>query len=190
MSIRLVYFNGLKEIDVAIMTRDDIIKFFESYHASGIIVWTNGVFDILHTGHAHLFHFCKQSSRSSLVIVGVNSDESAKSLDKSHPIINNEIDRALMVASQQDVDYVMIFDEPNPIACMELIKPDYFIKGGDYNIEDLPENEKAAVESYGGKILVSGNVEGKSTSNIYKKIFDEGFDKGIDHANYMMVEGE
>lgn len=128
-------------------------------------VWTNGVFDILHTGHNHLFRFCKQYGT---VIVGINSDESAKNLNKSHPIINNEIDRATMVIENQNVDYVVIFDEPNPVACMELIKPDYFIKGGDYKIEDLPDNEKAVIESYGGKILVSGNVEGKSNTNIWK----------------------
>ena len=128
-------------------------------------VWTNGVFDILHAGHLRLFQFCKQHGQ---VIVGVNSDKSAKSLNKSHPLINNEMDRALMVASQKDVDFVVIFDEPNPVACMELIKPDYFVKGGDYKIEDLPENEKAVVEAYGGKVLVSGNVEGKSNTNIWK----------------------
>ncbi len=129
------------------------------------IVWTNGVFDILHPGHNHLFRFCKQYG---IVVVGVNSDESAKSLNKSHPIINNEIDRATMVIENQNVDYVVIFDEPNPVACLELIKPDYFIKGGDYKIEDLPENEKAVVESYDGEVLVSGNVEGKSNTNIWK----------------------
>ncbi len=128
-------------------------------------VWTNGIFDILHTGHNHLFRFCK---KHGTVIVGVNSDESAESLNKSHPIINNEIDRATMVIENQNVDYVVIFDEPNPVACMEIIKPEYFIKGGDYQIEDLPANEKAVVESYGGKVLVSGNVEGKSNTNIWK----------------------
>lgn len=152
------------------------------------LVWTNGVFDILHTGHNHLFRFCKE--QGDVVIVGVNSDESAKSLNKSHPIINNEVDRATMVIENQNVDYVVIFDEPNPVKYMEIIKPDYFIKGGDYNIEDLPDNEKAVVKSYGGKVLVSGKVEGKSTSGIYQKIFDEGFDRGIDHANYLVVEDD
>jgi hypothetical protein len=93
-----------------------------------------------------------------------------------------------MVIENQNVDYAVIFDEPNPVRCLEVIKPDFFIKGGDYKIEDLPENEKAVVESYGGKVLVSGNVEGKSTSGIYEKIFNEGFDRGIDHANYLAVE--
>lgn len=150
------------------------------------LVWTNGVFDIIHTGHTHLFQFCKQYGT---VIVGVNSDESAKSLNKSHPIYNNEMDRAIMVAYQQDVDFVVIFDEPNPVKCLELIKPDYFIKGGDYTIEDLPGSERAVVGAYGGQILVSGKVEGKSTTGLYKRIFDEGFDRGIDHAGYLAVEG-
>lgn len=140
------------------------------------LVWTNGVFDIVHTGHLELFKFCQKQGH--IVIVGVNSDESAKSLNKPHPLINNETDRAIMVASQKDVDYVVIFDEPDPVACLELIKPDFFIKGGDYRIEDLPANEKAVVESYGGEILVSEHVEGKSTSGIYEAIWDNGYNQG------------
>lgn len=128
-------------------------------------VWTNGVFDIVHTGHLHLFQFCKQYGQ---VIVGVNSDKSADSLNKSHPRYNDEMDRATMVASQKDVDFVIIFDEPNPVKCLELIKPDYFIKGGDYKIEDLPDNEKDAVTAYGGEVLVSGAIKGKSNTNIWQ----------------------
>ena len=163
------------------VTNEKLIEWF-SILRHRPVVWTNGVFDILHTGHLHLFQFCKDLLKEHHVgclVVGINSDESAKSLNKSHPLINNEIDRAKMVISQKDVDYVVIFDEPNPVACMELIKPDYFVKGGDYKIEDLPENEKATVGAYGGKVLVSGNVEGKSTTGIYEKIFDEGYDEGI-----------
>jgi len=144
------------------------------------LIWTNGVFDIIHTGHLRLLKFCRDHSKDGRVIVGINSDSSAKSLNKSHPLINNEIDRAMMLASLKDVDFVVIFDEPNPAKCLELIKPNYFIKGGDYTIDELPENEKAIVEEYGGKVLVSGKVEGKSTSSIYKKIYDIGYNDARD----------
>lgn len=155
------------------------------------IVWTNGVFDILHTGHHHLFSFCKQTHipyTSSIVIVGINSDSSAKSLNKSHPLINNEMDRAIMVASLQDVDFVVIFDEPNPVECLRLIKPDYFIKGGDYTIDELPENEKTVVAQYGGEVLVSGNVEGKSNTNIWKYMETYFKDNSIDKPQKDFME--
>lgn len=144
--------NGLKGI-------------FNSRKSERPYVWTNGVFDILHTGHNQLFRFCKQYGA---VIVGVNSDESVKNLNKPHPLTNNEDDRAIMVIENQHVDFVVIFDEPTPVKCLEIIQPDFYIKGGDYTIDELPDDEKAAVEAYGGEVLVCEYVEGKSNTRFWQ----------------------
>ena len=140
------------------------------------VVWTNGVFDILHIGHLELFEFARKQGR---LIVGVNSDQSAQKLGKRHPVLNREMERASLVAACKLVDLVVIFDEPNPIACMRAIKPGRFVKGGDFTIEQLPDDEKAALDEWGGKVLVSPGVPGRSTTLLYDKIFQLGYKEGM-----------
>lgn len=128
-------------------------------------VWTNGIFDILHTGHLALLDFCH---RHGYVIVGINGDESVAQLDKGHPTINSAMDRARVIASLKSVDAAVIYEEKLAVNCLELIKPEYFIKGGDYSMDELDKEEVATVESYGGTVLLSPEIEGKSTSKIWR----------------------
>lgn len=130
------------------------------------IVFTNGVFDILHIGHLH--YLKKARSLGDVLIVGLNSDRSVKKIKgTSRPIIP-EKERAEILASLEPVDYVVIFNETTPNKLIEEIKPDVHAKGGDYRNKPLAEEK--IVKDLGGKIVFVDQVKGKSTSKIIKKI--------------------
>lgn len=139
----------------------------QSLHKRGQkLVFSNGVFDILHIGHVKYLKEAK--SLGDVLIVGVNSDRSA-SFHKgpSRPFINQD-ERAGIISSLYCVDYAIIFDEDTPIKLIQELKPDIYVKGGDYKAEDLPEFE--IVRSYGGKIHILSYTYGKSTTKIIKQI--------------------
>ena len=125
------------------------------------VVFTNGCFDILHTGHVTYLNEAKR--QGDILIVGVNSDKSVKKLKGETRPINSENDRAFVLDGLKAVDYTVIFNEDTP---EELIS--IHVKGGDYKKEDLPETK--IVESYGGEVIILNFVEGKSTTNIIEKI--------------------
>jgi rfaE bifunctional protein nucleotidyltransferase chain/domain len=139
------------------------------------IVFTNGCFDILHPGHAE--YLAKAKSEGNRLVVAINSDLSVKKLEKgnSRPI-QNEQARALIIASLQAVDAVIIFEEETPLELIKLISPDVIVKGGDYNAEETNTHSKKyivgsdVVKNYGGKVVAIPFVEGYSTSAIEKKI--------------------
>ncbi|MDI6730967.1 MAG: D-glycero-beta-D-manno-heptose-7-phosphate kinase [Candidatus Margulisbacteria bacterium] len=130
------------------------------------IVFTNGCFDILHLGHVRYLREAKKYG--DVLIIGLNSDNSVKLLKgKDRPYVS-ELERAEILASLECVDYVVIFSESRPDNLIKLIKPDFHIKGGDYKAAGLPERK--LVESLGGKVLVIPPIEGRSTTNIVKRI--------------------
>src|SRR5262245_32208419 len=102
------------------------------------LVFTNGVFDVLHRGH--VTYLAQARALGAALLVAVNSDASARGLGKGpgRPL-NHEVDRACVIAALQAVDYVMLFDEPTPCALIERVRPDIYVKGGDYDIESLAE---------------------------------------------------
>lgn len=130
------------------------------------VVFTNGCFDILHVGHMTYLEEAK--AFGDYLFVGVNSDDSVKRLKGPTRPINNENDRAELLAGLKSVDYTVIFPEDTPVELIGALKPSIHVKGGDYKKEDLPET--AVVESYGGEVFIVSLVEGKSTSNVVKKI--------------------
>lgn len=144
----------------------DLPRALELRHGKRL-VFTNGVFDILHVGHVR----CLEQARGfgDLLIVGVNSDESARSLGKGpgRPVHRAE-DRAAVVSALRSVDAVVVFDEPDPLALIAALKPEVHVKGGDYNPEDLPEAE--LVRSYGGEIRIVPLVPGTSTSEVLRRL--------------------
>lgn len=130
------------------------------------IIFTNGCFDLLHAGHVD---YLKKAKRlGDILIVGLNSDTSVKKIKGNERPINNEFFRAKVLSSISYVDYIVIFEEENPIKLVNLIKPDIYIKGGDWELEKLPE--KAIVESYGGKVVLIDIIENVSTTKIIEKI--------------------
>ena len=130
------------------------------------IVFTNGCFDILHAGHVRYLTAAKDCG--DVLIVGLNSDSSVSALKGPSRPINPEDDRAEVMAGLEAVDYVAIFADATAERLVELIKPDVYVKGGDYTVDQLPEARIAA--AYGGKTVLIPEVPGRSSSNIIKKI--------------------
>ncbi|QKF78370.1 D-glycero-beta-D-manno-heptose-7-phosphate kinase [Arcobacter defluvii] len=146
-----------------IKTFDEITKLSKKFHEMGKkIVFTNGCFDILHAGHAKYLEVAK--SFGDILIVGVNADSSVKKLKGPTRPINNQDDRAYILASLESVDYVVIFEEETPYELIELIKPHTLVKGGDYEGKDIVGQDIA------NELKLVQFVEGKSTTNTIKRI--------------------
>ena len=125
------------------------------------MVWTNGVFDVLHKGHLELLKFA--SKQGDRLIVGINSDASVKRLKGEHRPINTVEERKAQLESLPWIDQVMIFDEDTPIQKIESVQPDIIVKGGDYVPATVVGNELAEVKIF-------PTVQGVSTSKIIGKI--------------------
>lgn len=135
------------------------------------MVFTNGVFDILHRGHVS--YLAAARALGACLVVGLNSDVSARGLGKGagRPL-NRELDRACVIAALESVDAVLLFDEPTPMALLERCRPDLYVKGGDYDVERLAE--AALVRRWGGLALVLPFVQGYSTSSLVQRIVGKG----------------
>lgn len=130
-------------------------------------VFTNGVFDILHRGHVS--YLAQARSLGGSLILGLNSDASARSLGKGpdRPL-NREEDRACVLAALESVSLVVLFDESTPCALVTEIRPDLYVKGGDYDMETLEETR--LVRSWGGDALAIPFVDGYSTTSLVRRI--------------------
>ena len=134
-------------------------------------VFTNGVFDVLHRGH--VVYLAQARALGGSLIVALNTDASTRRLGKGDDRpLNNEMDRAIVMASQEAVSLVTWFAEDNPQALIAEIRPDILVKGGDYNMELLPET--ALMHSWGGKALALPFVSGYSTTALVKRIRAQG----------------
>ena len=130
------------------------------------IVFTNGCFDIIHVGHIRYLTAAK--SFGDVLIVGLNTDESVRKLKGESRPVNNQDDRAEVLLGLKAVDHVIFFGEQTAENLISELKPDIYVKGGDYTLETLPEAK--IVQSYGGRVEIVNLVAGKSTTNIIKKI--------------------
>jgi rfaE bifunctional protein nucleotidyltransferase chain/domain len=131
------------------------------------VVFTNGVFDVLHAGHVNYLAQARELGGS--LVVALNTDASAKRLGKGpdRPL-NNELDRATLIAALESVSLVTWFDEDTPLEIIDELRPDILVKGGDYDMQRLKEAK--LVEGYGGKALALKFVEGYSTTALVTKI--------------------
>ena len=150
-----------------IFTREELMQEVKRLKLkSKTIVFTNGVFDILHEGHIAVL--AEAASFADVLIVGVNADESVKKLKGDSRPINNEDSRALVIASLIMVDAVVIFNEETPLELIKMIRPDVLVKGGDYSLETMVGAKE--VLDNGGRVEVIPLREGFSTTNIINKI--------------------
>lgn len=133
---------------------------------SNSIVFTNGCFDILHVGHIHTLKEAKRLGDK--LIVAVNSDVSVKILKGEERPINNEQDRASIIAALEVVDLVVIFKEQTPILSIELICPDVLVKGGDWKVNEIIGGN--FVEAHGGKVYAIPFQDGHSSTKLIDKI--------------------
>lgn len=131
------------------------------------VVFTNGVFDILHRGH--VTYLAQARALGTSLVVAVNSDASVKLLGKGDDRpINAEADRAAVVAALASVDLVVIFPDKVPLEAVRRARPDLYVKGGDYEVENLPEAKLAA--SWGGRAVTIAFEHQRSTTALLKKV--------------------
>jgi D-glycero-beta-D-manno-heptose 1-phosphate adenylyltransferase len=131
------------------------------------LVFTNGVFDVLHRGH--VMYLAQARALGGSLVVALNTDDSARRLGKGpdRPL-NNDADRAFVMAALASTSLVTWFDEDTPLELIEALKPDVLVKGGDYDMSKLAETR--VVESYGGRALALPFVDGYSTTALVQKI--------------------
>ncbi|ROL61008.1 D-glycero-beta-D-manno-heptose 1-phosphate adenylyltransferase [Bacteroidetes/Chlorobi group bacterium ChocPot_Mid] len=150
-----------------IVARKELIDICESLRSDEKeIVFTNGCFDIIHSGHVIYLHDAK--SYGDVLIVGLNSDESVRRLKGANRPLNSENDRAVVLDTLKPVDYVCVFDEDTPLELIKAIKPDVLVKGGDYTRDTIVGAD--VVEQNGGKVIVVPLLEGRSTTTIIEKM--------------------
>jgi rfaE bifunctional protein nucleotidyltransferase chain/domain len=130
--------------------------------SGGTVVATGGCFDLLHTGHVRLLHRARELG--SALVVLLNSDESVRTLKGPSRPVMPAVDRARVLAALGCVDAVCIFDEVSPEAALQRLRPDVWVKGGDYTEEQLPE--AAVVRTHGGDVVILPTVPGYSSSNL------------------------
>lgn len=130
------------------------------------IVFTNGVFDLLHEGH--IASLSQAAQEGDFLIVAVNGDDSVKKLKGESRPINKENSRALLLASLLIVDAVIIFHEDTPLELIKQILPDVLVKGGDYTVEQIAGSKE--VIANGGRVVINPIVEGFSTTGIIEKM--------------------
>ena len=131
------------------------------------MVFTNGVFDVLHRGHVAYLTAARALGQS--LLVAMNTDASARRLGKGpERPLNNEVDRAYVLAALQCVDAVMFFDQDTPCELLRRVRPDIYVKGGDYDMDSL--EEAAIVRSWGGRAESLSFVDGYSTTSLVRRI--------------------
>jgi len=133
------------------------------------IVFTNGVFDILHVGHLSLLE--KAKTFGDVLVVGVNSDLSVKAIKGESRPINNQNDRTCLLAGFEVVDYITVFEEQTPCEIISYLTPNIHVKGGDYNPDDFENMPEAKiVKGYGGEIKIINIIPGKSSTDLITKM--------------------
>jgi D-beta-D-heptose 7-phosphate kinase/D-beta-D-heptose 1-phosphate adenosyltransferase len=155
------------EMKEKVKGREDLHKILKNLKAKGKrIVFTNGCFDLLHIGHIRYLEEAK--ALGDVLVVGINSDPSVRSLKGPHrPILPVE-ERAEILSALGCVDYVILFDETNPLELISLLMPHILVKGGDWTQETTIGNE--VVERSGGKVVILPLIKGASTSGVIEMI--------------------
>ncbi len=152
-----------------ILSRSDLPAWRESLRRAGRrLAVTNGCFDLLHAGHVAYLEAARQAADA--LLVAVNSDASVRRLKGPQRPINHEADRARVLAALACVDAVTIFEEPDARAVLELLAPEVYVKGGDYTLETINQDERRLVEKLGGRVLILPGVPGLSTTGLLKRL--------------------
>jgi D-beta-D-heptose 7-phosphate kinase/D-beta-D-heptose 1-phosphate adenosyltransferase len=152
-----------------IITFDQIADWRKKLRLCGKkLVVTNGCFDLLHVGHVTYLENARNFGDA--LLIGVNGDAAVSALKGPGRPVNSEADRALVLAALESVDGVSIFQERTATHFLAAAQPDIYVKGGDYTLATLNQDERRAVENAGGKIVLVPFVPGKSTTGLLEKI--------------------
>ena len=152
-----------------IIAWDDLPAWRKQFRATGKkLVVTNGCFDLLHLGHVTYLENAR--GFGDALLLGVNGDGGVRELKGPSRPVNSEMDRAAVLAALASVSACCIFPEKTATRFLAAAQPDIYVKGGDYTLETLNQDERRAVESAGGKIVLVPFVPGKSTTSLLEKI--------------------
>ena len=156
----------MKTSDRLPMSSDDVRAFAEACRRRGeILVFTNGVFDLLHPGHVR--YLTEARALGDALVVGVNSDRSVRALKGPERPLTPEADRAEILLSLAAVDAVVIFDQPTPLALITQVQPDVLVKGADWQEQDIVGRE--IVEERGGRVVRVVFSPGHSTTDLIQR---------------------
>ena len=150
-----------------ILSMDEMLAERERLRAAGRrLVFTNGVFDLLHVGHVRYLRQAR--ARGDALVVAINSDRSVRELKGPERPVFAEDERAEILAALRDVDYVVVFDDLSPRGTIKKLLPDVLVKGGDYQLDEIHGREE--VEAAGGKVISLPFVAGASTSALIQRM--------------------
>jgi D-beta-D-heptose 7-phosphate kinase/D-beta-D-heptose 1-phosphate adenosyltransferase len=147
-----------------IMTWDEVVAWRR--RVSGAVVFTNGVFDLLHAGHVDVLAHAR--SQGDALVVGLNSDSSVQRLKGPGRPVRTEAERAYVLAALSDVDAVVTFSEDTPLGLIRRLRPDVLVKGGDYELGTVVGRDD--VESWGGRVVIVPLRPGQSTTSIIERL--------------------
>lgn len=152
---------------VKVLSREALRRELNEHRQRGRrVVFTNGCFDVLHAGHVQYLHDAR--AQGDLLVVGLNSDASVRTLKGATRPVHGEQSRAFVLAALAAVDYVTVFSEPTPLELIRAIRPDVLVKGADYRKEEVIG--ASFVESYGGRVYLAPLREGYSTTGILQRL--------------------
>jgi D-beta-D-heptose 7-phosphate kinase/D-beta-D-heptose 1-phosphate adenosyltransferase len=154
-------------VNSKILSIEQLVDERARLHSAGAqVVFTNGVFDLLHVGHVR--YLAKARSLGTVLIVAINSDKSVRALKGESRPVTSESERAEILAALRAVDYVTVFDDLSPRNLIAKLLPDVLVKGGDYKLDEIHGREE--VEAAGGKVVALPFVEGASTTAMIEKV--------------------
>jgi rfaE bifunctional protein nucleotidyltransferase chain/domain len=154
-------------MNAPILSEPDLMQAVARERANGkTVAFANGIFDLLHVGHVRYLQAA--AKEADVLVVGVNSDASTKTLKGEGRPLANEHERAEIVSSIRGVGYVTVFEDKSPARLIAALKPDVHCKGTDYTAESVPEGE--IVRAYGGRIAIVGDPKDHSTTEILRRL--------------------
>ena len=158
-------------MNAPILSEDDLIAAVDKERRRGrSVAFANGCFDLLHVGH---IRYLQDAARQAdVLVVAVNGDESVCKLKGAGRPVMEERERAELISAIRGVSYVTIFREESPARLLGVLRPDVHCKGTDYTAESVPERD--VVQSYGGRVAIVGDQKSHSTTEILKRMRDEG----------------
>lgn len=157
-----------------ILSQDKLLGLRQGLRADGkTVVFTNGVFDLLHVGHVR--YLAAARALGDALVVALNSDRTVRELKGAGRPVINEDERAEILAALRQVDYVTIFDDVSPRSLIAALLPDVLVKGGDYTLDEIHGREE--VEAAGGRVVSLPFIAGASTSTIVERIKQTKSDK-------------
>jgi rfaE bifunctional protein nucleotidyltransferase chain/domain len=152
-----------------VLSLDDLLAASVAHRDAGrTIAWTNGCFDLLHAGHLDVLEAAAEAA--DVLVVGLNSDASVRELKGPARPVVPEAGRARLVAALRPVGHVTLFDGPTPLPVLQRLRPDVFVKGGDYTAETMRQDERACIESHGGRLAFVPFRAGCSTTGLLAQI--------------------